>query len=382
MPFCIRHSMPAPRRRAAQTSTKWVLKREDTKDSHIAKARLTFLPCSHEGSCEPGNKDCSCSDEAIYCEKFCGCASDCPRRWKGCACRAGKPCIGDRCPCVRDNRECDPDLCLSCGADEQLDIIHRKGQHEDSKVASVVAKSTTKQDIRRTACQNVSLQLNEPPMTKVGPTSMPFEGNGLFAMETIKKGEFVGEYTGEVVSEEEADRRVAVYDSSSSFMFEINATHEVDGTQYGNKTRYLNHSKAEPNCEAKVLQVNGIHRIAFRALEDIEPGQELLFNYGESFFKFEGVEREGAIERETLKKNLQRLRVESDPEGGDETMSDVSDDIIVGRRSGRLNSKRGDITGSYTNSKTNTRRSRLSRIVYSDDEFSDDPVAAQIQREI
>ncbi|KAK6527146.1 hypothetical protein TWF281_010339 [Arthrobotrys megalospora] len=225
-------------------------------------------------------------------------------------------------------------------------------------------------------------------MTKVGPTSMPFEGLGLFSMEPIAKGGFVGEYTGEVVSGEEADRRVANYDSSLSFMFQINTTHEIDGTQYGNKTRYLNHSKLEPNCEPKVLLVNGVHRIAFRALEDIEPGQELLFNYGDTFFKFEAVEREGAFERGVLKKNLQRLketRTESDLEADDE-----AEDEALCERSGEEGSdlpvKRhyrptGNLMGPRVGNRTRLRRSRLPRIVSSDEEHSDDPVSAQIQRE-
>ncbi|KAK6333118.1 hypothetical protein TWF718_010941 [Orbilia javanica] len=199
---------------------------------------------------------------------------------------------------------------------------------------------------------------------------MPFDGNGLFAMESIKKGGFVGEYTGEVVPEKEADRRVANYDSSLSFLFEINATHEIDSTQYGNKTRYLNHSKLEPNCEPKVLLVNGMHRIAFRALEDIEPGQELLFNYGETFFQFEAVERQGAAERRLIKDNLRRLkgtRTESDLEGEDETPSDSHDDRrpeIPTKRFLRLQSRR-----------------IRAMVPDSDEESSDDPVAAQIQRE-
>ncbi|KAK6512455.1 hypothetical protein TWF481_001341 [Arthrobotrys musiformis] len=386
MPFCIRHSVPAPRRHAS-TSTKWTLKREDIRDSNIAKSRKSFVPCSHEGPCDPNNSECSCSDESVYCEKFCGCGPDCPRRWKGCTCRSGKPCTGERCPCVRENRECDPDLCSSCGADEQLDPVHRGPQDTEFRTTLGIARSTTKADIRLTACQNVPLQLNEPPMTKVGPTSMPFEGDGLFAMESIKKGGFVGEYTGEVISGEEADRRVDSYDSSVSFLFEINSTHEIDGTQYGNKTRFLNHSKLEPNCEPKVLLVNGIHRIAFRALEDIEPGQELLFNYGETFFQFEAVEREGAAERGAIKKRLQRLkdtRTESDLECEDEAPSPGPDEqrlVITTKR--QMKSRAVD--------KLKTKQRARFRIPDSEDDFSnsgwtdddseDDPVAAQIQRE-
>ncbi|KAK6508549.1 hypothetical protein TWF506_010636 [Arthrobotrys conoides] len=191
-------------------------------------------------------------------------------------------------------------------------------------------------------------------------------------MEPIKKDRFIGEYTGEVIPEAEADCRVTNYDSSS-FLFEINSSHEIDSTQYGNKTRYLNHSKAEPNCVSKVLLVNGIHRIAFRALVDIEPGEELLFNYGDSFFQFEAVEREGAAERGVIKNNLQRLketltRTETGPTGEDDASSDGHDERRPEMTTRRL-------------SKLQSRRKRLLVIPDSDDEYSDDPVAAQLQRE-
>ncbi|KAF3147859.1 hypothetical protein TWF569_005971 [Orbilia oligospora] len=373
MPFCIRHSFPAPRRHPP-TSTKWALKRDDTRNSHDARGRPAFVPCSHEGACDPKNSNCCCRDESVYCEKFCECPADCPRRWKGCTCKSSNPCTGGKCPCVRENRECDPDLCLSCGADEQLDPIHQRCRPEDESVASVVASSTTKRDVRLTACQNVFLQLKEPPMTKVGPTSMPFKGNGLFAMEPIKKGSFVGEYTGEVIPEGEANRRVDTYDSSTiSFLFEINSTHEIDSTHYGNKTRYLNHSELEPNCGPKVLLVNGIHRIAFRALEDIEPGQELTFNYGENPFQFEAVEREGAAERSVIKNKLQRLketltRTESDLEAEDDISTDGREE------------RRPEIT-TRRHSRLQSRRRRLLVIPDSDDESSDYPIAVQLQCE-
>ncbi|RVD86263.1 uncharacterized protein DFL_004550 [Arthrobotrys flagrans] len=207
-------------------------------------------------------------------------------------------------------------------------------------------------------------------------------------MEPIKKGGFVGEYTGEVIPEGEADRRVANYDSSISFLFEINSTHEIDSTQYGNKTRYLNHSKLEPNCEPKVLLVNGVHRIAFRALEDIEPGQELLFNYGETFFQFEAVEREGAAERGVIKNNLQRLketRTESDLEGEEEAApSDGSDQQrpeATTKKHSRDSQRDEDSIGVRVGSRAKLRRRRLLIIPDSDDDFSDDIVSAQIQRE-
>ena len=43
--------------------------------------------------------------------------------------------------------------------------------------------------------------------------------------------------------------------------------------------RFANHS-SRPNLEPKVMFVNGEHRIAMYALEDIPAQSELFFDYG------------------------------------------------------------------------------------------------------
>ncbi|HSQ29328.1 MAG TPA: SET domain-containing protein-lysine N-methyltransferase [Gemmatimonadaceae bacterium] len=104
----------------------------------------------------------------------------------------------------------------------------------------------------------------------------PIHGLGGFARRDIPKGTRIVEYTGEKISNAEADRR---YDDEAmkrhhTFLFVLNSRTCVDAAFEGNEARFLNHSCA-PNCEAVIER----GRIWIDALTDIPAGSELLYDY-------------------------------------------------------------------------------------------------------
>lgn len=58
------------------------------------------------------------------------------------------------------------------------------------------------------------------------------------------------------------------------------------------------------NCEAKIVLVNGEHRIKFVALRDINVGEELLFNYGKKFAEKHGLSKKLPKVKEGGKKGV------------------------------------------------------------------------------
>ncbi len=100
-------------------------------------------------------------------------------------------------------------------------------------------------------------------------------GLGLFAARPFKKGERVIEYTGEVISDEEAQRR------GGQYLFELNDKWTIDGKDRHNIARYINHA-CKPNCYPELTDDE--KHVFIYAKRAIEPGEEFTYNYGSYFF--------------------------------------------------------------------------------------------------
>ncbi|KAH7243968.1 hypothetical protein B0J15DRAFT_565523 [Fusarium solani] len=221
-------------------------------------------------------ENCICVQYGYLCEKYCECTEEnCAYKFTGCACHSqGKTCLSkqkDRpCVCVQLNRECDPDLCGTCGVLKRADPENAEDEL-----------------LHATGCQNCSLQRGLTRALALGQGQLEGVGYGLFAAEFIAQGDFIIEYVGELITHDEGVRREArrgdVFDEESNISY-------VDAAMYGNLSRYINHASEKSdgdkrgcNITPRILYVNGEYRIKFTATRDIQAGEELFFNYGKNF---------------------------------------------------------------------------------------------------
>jgi SET domain-containing protein len=120
----------------------------------------------------------------------------------------------------------------------------------------------------------VATPVASPPRIEVRDSAL--HGKGVFALERILKGTRVIEYLGERVSHREADRR---YDGKAAndnhtFLFIVDSRTVIDAGVDGNEARFVNHA-CEPNCESVMED----RRVFIDALQTIEPGEELTYDY-------------------------------------------------------------------------------------------------------
>lgn len=100
-------------------------------------------------------------------------------------------------------------------------------------------------------------------------------GLGLFTTKPIKKGQFIIEYTGPLVTNDEADQ------IGGKYLFALGEKYTIDGRGRDNLARYINHSCVRENCET----VQYAKRIRIKAVRNIKAGEELCYDYGKEYFE-------------------------------------------------------------------------------------------------
>ena len=103
-------------------------------------------------------------------------------------------------------------------------------------------------------------------------------GLGLFATKPIKKGAKIVRYFGPLLdSKKKKDDAI-----ENKYLFELTNRWTIDGSVRENVARYINHA-CRPNAESDVKPRK--REVFIRAIKNIEPGEEINYDYGTDYFK-------------------------------------------------------------------------------------------------
>ncbi len=98
-------------------------------------------------------------------------------------------------------------------------------------------------------------------------------GLGFFTLVPIREDKEIIEYTGPVLTREEADKK------GGKYLMAIDEEYLIDGSPRSNPARYINHS-CEPNAKAYRSGV----RVWIWSIKDISAGEEITYDYGKKYF--------------------------------------------------------------------------------------------------
>ena len=103
-------------------------------------------------------------------------------------------------------------------------------------------------------------------------------GLGLFATKPIKKGTRIIRYFGPLLDSKKEDEDAI----ENKYLFELTNRWTIDGSIRENVARYINHA-CRPNAESDVKPRK--RKVYIRAIKNIEPGEEINYDYGTDYFK-------------------------------------------------------------------------------------------------
>jgi hypothetical protein len=175
----------------------------------------------------------------------------------------------------------------------KLRVIEKRLKGAKKEQGAKTTKSSSNNKRRAKISPEISLgsttTTNSPPprfKIKVGPTS-DGRGNGAYALEPIKKGEWICDYEGEVLDEEQYSARYpegqSDYCTELAEGFNIDASDRVHNVEVFSAV-HMNHSRGN---KANVTRVKdkGLMRVMFYAGADISIGDEVTYDYGEAYWQ-------------------------------------------------------------------------------------------------
>jgi SET domain-containing protein len=117
--------------------------------------------------------------------------------------------------------------------------------------------------------------IDAPEFPRIVRRRSKLHGWGVFAMQPITKNTRIIDYAGELIDHKESLKRETMYlERGCIWCFTVNRRWVRDANVGGNLARFINHA-CKPNCYSHIVGKT----VWIRASRNIEPGEELTYNY-------------------------------------------------------------------------------------------------------
>lgn len=213
---------------------------------------------------------------------------------KGCDLNIFESSISDHCNCnsTTNQPNCtDPATC-PCLQSSQGSNYHDKLLIDNKLLETSGSSSVIECGSRcfcSSNCSNRLVQFGPNPDLEI--INAAAKGYGVVCKSNLQKGQFVCEYAGEIISEQEASQRRK--NDNSNYIFVLNEFVSgddtdnvirtvIDATCIANIGRYINHS-CNPNCIVVPVRIDSlVPRLAIFAKRLIPAMQEITYSYNSS----------------------------------------------------------------------------------------------------
>ncbi|XP_026402221.1 histone-lysine N-methyltransferase ASHR3-like [Papaver somniferum] len=173
-------------------------------------------------------------------------------------------------------------------------LVKKKREDTDAGIGCTNCKADNEMCSEECVCRGQSISCSKSCHCSEACTNRPFRkekkikvvrtqfcGWGVEAAESLKRGDFVIEYIGEVINDALCEQRlwdIRFRGDENFYMCEIRKDFTIDATFKGNVSRFLNHS-CDPNCKLEKWQVDGETRVGVFAAQSINVGEPLTYDY-------------------------------------------------------------------------------------------------------
>jgi SET domain-containing protein len=134
-----------------------------------------------------------------------------------------------------------------------------------------------------------NIDANEEDYLYVQTSQIPNSGNGLFTSINIEKDEIVSKFIGEIISDEEAQKRAD--DNDDQYFMSLPSGEMLDCKRTKCFAKYANDAEGIPSKfkNNTFIAMDDDDDVVLVAKRDIKAGEEIFTGYGKEYWKKHGI---------------------------------------------------------------------------------------------